>query len=55
MNNYNITNGDYARFAITAQEPVVKKIYDKKPNNGVKRLCIKIFGTALLKEKERSS
>ena len=30
MEDYNITNGDYARFAVTAQEPIVKKIYDKK-------------------------
>ncbi|AHE94546.1 hypothetical protein CFVI02298_09100 [Campylobacter fetus subsp. venerealis cfvi02/298] len=30
MDDYNITNGDYARFAITNQEPVVKKIFDKK-------------------------
>ena len=30
MDKYNITNGDYVRFAITDQEPISKKIYDKK-------------------------
>lgn len=30
MNEHNITNGDWVRFAVTDQEAVKKKIYDKK-------------------------
>lgn len=30
VDKYKIENGDYVRFAVTSQEPVVKKIYDKQ-------------------------
>ena len=55
MNEHNITNGDWVRFAVTDQEAVKKKIYDKKLKNGMKKLCIKMYGIARLKAKERSS